>query len=378
MNKIENISVLFLASWYPSEKKPFNGIFIFKHARAIAQTNNSVTVLSIEEYQGTKMELVETVREGVKQIKVLYPNKPLAINFKSRYKAFMFGFESLRKKQKIDIIHANVLLPAGIIARAIKKKYGIPYVITEHSTIYLPTNTFDLPFYKKPFVRSALKESAAVFPVSRDLKKHLKEFSKDTNFTIVPNVVDTELFSIRNRNDGNLRYLHISNLAEQKNAIELLEVFKQFQEKYPKVSLTIVAEASYEKAEEHIQKLKLNNVELLSGLDEKEVAALMRKHDVFVLFSLTENLPCVLIEAQSCGLVVVSSDVGGVAEIVENESCGILVPSKDKNALLKALEHTVTHFDNYDPHAIRTRAIENYGNDVIAQQYLSNYASILN
>ncbi len=377
MNKIENISVLFLASWYPSEKKPFNGIFIYKHARAIAQTNNKVSVLSIEVHSLTETKIVEDTREKVLQVKVLFPSKRGRLQARARFKAFMFGFNYLKNRQKIDIVHANVTLPAGIVARRIKKKYGIPYVITEHSTIYLPTSTFDLPFYKKPFVKSALKNSSAVFPVSKDLEKNLKLISAQSVFKVVPNVVDTEIFSIRNEPSFGVRYLHISNLSEQKNIEELLEVFKNFQTEFPNSQLTIVAETGKEAAETLIEKFNLTHTQILSGLDELGVAKVMREHDVFVLFSLTENLPCVLIEAQSCGLSIVSSDVGGISEIVDDDSLGILVPSRDKSAFYKALSYTAQNLNQYKKESIRERAIRTYSNQVIAQQYLTSYTEVL-
>jgi len=62
------------------------------------------------------------------------------------------------------------------------------------------------------------------------------------------------------------------------------------------------------------------------------------KSTVFVLSSLREGLPLVLIEAMACGVPVVATDVGGVKEVVKNQETGIIVPPQNVLALAEAIK----------------------------------------
>ena len=68
----------------------------------------------------------------------------------------------------------------------------------------------------------------------------------------------------------------------------------------------------------------------------EEVASLMGESHAFLLFSHYENLPCVILEAFSCGIPVVSSDTGGIREHLD-PSRGILVTNGAEDELERAL-----------------------------------------
>ena len=101
-------------------------------------------------------------------------------------------------------------------------------------------------------------------------------------------------------------------------------------------------------------------------------------HDVFVLSSITEGLPLAIIEAMAGGLPVISTDVGGVREVLENNVNGYLVPSQDKQALFKALLAACAnplHLQNMgDTANIFIHA--NYSLTKMADKYLALYQSV--
>ena len=79
--------------------------------------------------------------------------------------------------------------------------------------------------------------------------------------------------------------------------------------------------------QEEIKQLNIEKHIVFHGtLEAKEIAALLKEADLFVLTSRFENLPCVLIESISAGVPIVSTNVGGIKEIV-HPAYGQLVPS---------------------------------------------------
>lgn len=76
-----------------------------------------------------------------------------------------------------------------------------------------------------------------------------------------------------------------------------------------------------------------------AGPDEK--AALFAGHDVFVNSSRVDNRPVSVVEAAACGLCIVSTDVGGVPDLVEDGESALLVPPDDPEALAAAVRRVL-------------------------------------
>ena len=103
-----------------------------------------------------------------------------------------------------------------------------------------------------------------------------------------------------------------------------------------------------------------------------QVAKEMQRSSALLLFSRFENLPCVMLEALCCGLPVISSRVGGIAEVI-NDSNGILVESDDVPALADAMERMCRDHSNYDRVKIAEAAAAKFSYDTVGRQYLEAY-----
>jgi len=123
--------------------------------------------------------------------------------------------------------------------------------------------------------------------------------------------------------------------------------------------------------------LELGEMVRFHGLKSKpEVAEYMRQCDFFVLPSLWENLPCVLIEAMASGIPVIATDVGGVKEMI-NKNIGLLVPPKNTKALEKAIEHMLDGCTNYLPEKTAKYAKEKFNYTAVSRQLDAIYKELL-
>jgi glycosyltransferase involved in cell wall biosynthesis len=95
-----------------------------------------------------------------------------------------------------------------------------------------------------------------------------------------------------------------------------------------------------------------------------------------VLFSNFENLPCVIVEAFASGVPVLSTAVGGIAEILSPER-GILIQQGDENALLQGMNTLLDHSQDYDREAIRDYAIKTFAAQNIGQQIFEEYEKVV-
>jgi len=129
--------------------------------------------------------------------------------------------------------------------------------------------------------------------------------------------------------------------------------------------------------EELTNKLGLRDIVSFHGLKTKqEVAEFMRQCDFFVLSSLWENLPCVLIEAMASGLPIVATKVGGIHEII-NEKVGVLVPPKDVKALTEAIDHMLDHYQDYSAREIAEYAFDRFSYEAVGRQLNEIYKELI-
>jgi glycosyltransferase involved in cell wall biosynthesis len=98
--------------------------------------------------------------------------------------------------------------------------------------------------------------------------------------------------------------------------------------------------------------------------------------DFMILFSNYENLPVVILEALACGLPVLSTDVGGIAEHLNGER-GLLTEAGNEDAFVEKLNKMLSDYIKYDAEKIREYAVNNFSNKVIGDSFSQIYSKIL-
>lgn len=159
----------------------------------------------------------------------------------------------------------------------------------------------------------------------------------------------------------------MGRLEHQKDFATLLHAFDRVRQRHP-ARLLILGEGGERPALERlVDELGLRDSVHLPGFVTNPYAY-MAKASVFVLSSVHEGLPTVLIEALACGTPVVSTDCpSGPREILDNGRYGTLVPVGDAEALAEAILHTLD--DPLPPEILKARA-EVFSIDAMADAYL--------
>ncbi len=386
MNNHKKPNILFISSWYPNKFEPTNGNFIERHAQA-ANLYANVSALHVFSHPSIRQTSIETHHiNGIDTIFVYYPKKkslPVIGKFISllrKINAYRKGYRKILQTQgKPDIIHANITYPNGIFAWYLKKTKNIPYLITEHWTIYLPVKRHRLTPVIRFISKLIARNADYITPVSVDLKTAMQELGFDTRYKVIPNVVNTKLFTPKEQPKNKKQILHVSTLKDDhKNVSGILETIKELQTERHDFTLKIVGDGDIEPHRQYAIQLGLDE-DIVTFEGEKtieEIAALMQQSDVFLLFSNYENLPCVIIEAISSGLPVVSSNVGGISEMLDNDT-GILVEAKDKKMLKTALHTVLDNLSQYDKQKMHEKARNTYSEEVIGKEFLTVYHEIL-
>ncbi len=377
----ESLHILFLASWYPNPEEPQDGNFIERHAQAVGR-QAKVAVLyvhSLESANDFRVEL--TKNKNITECRVFYPKTSRYDIFQklSNYKkAHIIGYEALLKEFiQFDICHLNVFYPAGIFALYLKKKYKLPIIVTEHWTKFLPINPATFNFHEKYIISKVGKEAAMICPVSIDLKNAIQKFIPHDRYQVVPNVVDTHLFKVRTSYsaDRPVRILHISTLNDaHKNTSGMLRVLSKVFKSRRDCTATFIGNHYGDHFIKMADELGIpkDRISILPEIPLEQIAAKMVEHDIFLLFSNYENLPCVISEALVSGLPVLAADVGGVNEMVSTQN-GRLVKAGDEVALEGQLIELIESINSFNPTTISQTARARYGYKSVATTFLELY-----
>ncbi|MEM9820193.1 MAG: glycosyltransferase [Bacteroidota bacterium] len=382
----KDLSILFLASWYPNRIEPQDGNFVQRHAVAVAHycQVSCLHVLSTED--STSFTIEKRWHEGVFEVTVYYPKSPKILPFLKlqRYKkAHNLGFQAiLKERTKVDLVHLNVHYPAGIFAQLLKRKYKIPYIITEHWTAFLDSNPNGFSAFQKYVIHHTSRQASAICPVSIDLANALKKHGIKGHYKVIPNVVDTDLFQIQQEESTNklVKILHVSTLYDpHKNIRGILNTVHKLSQMRRDFIVHLVGNGYVEQHRSYAQQLGIpESVLRIQGeTPNEEVAKMMQEQDLFLLFSHYENLPCVIIEALASGMPVIASDVGGISEMID-KSNGLLVKAGDEEQLLKTLHQMLDQLPDYSPKDIREAAVQRYSYQQVGRQFLEIYHEVIN
>jgi len=156
----------------------------------------------------------------------------------------------------------------------------------------------------------------------------------------------------------------------------MIEAFDQLYQLRQDWQLVVVgpASGSFKKMVEN--KGLSGSIFFTGELSYAEVAQQMQQSSALVLFSRQENFPCVIVEALCCGLPVVSSTAGGVAEAI-NETNGLLVDPGRVLQLTNTLHQLMNQYQQYNRELIAIEAVKKYSHTVIAGQIIQLYQKLL-
>ncbi len=384
MNPRDKLSVLFLSSWYPNRLLPKNGNFVQKHAQAVARIAKVASLHVISDANAKDFEIHTEQKKGVYEVLVYYP-KSAKWRALKKYRMYMEahrrGYAYIQAEWgSVDITHLHVIYPAGLFAMELKKKYNIPFVLTEHWTAWLPITPYKFSAIERYFIRKIGAKTAIFCPVSEDLQNAFVHFGFDGPFRIIPNVVDIDTFKLGTRNlDALIKILHVSTFKDDhKNISGILRVIARLQEQRNDFEVTMVGNKFGDQYDEAIQSLDIDKdrLHIQGEVSTAEVARLMGEQHVFLLFSHYENLPCVIAEAHCTGMVVAGSDVGGTREMIDTRN-GVIVQARDEEALFAKLNLVMDSLADYKPEKIREIAVTRYSYKSVGEAYVKVYQEAL-
>lgn len=381
-NKTKN--VLFIPQWYPNKFDNMWGLFVKKHAEA-ANRLNIISVFYLEALDNglTETEIKETIENGVYTLYIYYRKPKNKISYLVKFlNEYRKGISIIQKKQTIDLIHVHILTRGGLLALYSKLTKGIPYVITEHWSRYLPTVNTYKGSLRKALTKIVIRNAKAILPVTQNLKEALLSHQLlNDNYKIVPNVVDDIFFhaKINQKKENIKRIIHVSTFEDKsKNITGILNMVSELSKIRDDFKMVLIGDGmDFKYLKEQSDALHIEKFIEFTGLLEKQKLVDEYTTSSFMLInSKYENMPVVINEAMACGLPVLSTNVGGISEHLDSKK-GRLIEPNDPQQLLEQFQWMMDHLNSFESSSIRQYANEHFSFDAVGKQLDEVYQSII-
>jgi len=382
------MNILLLVSWYPTDKNPNFGVFIKEHAHSIHVAGASVVVLALVVHRDEclwKKSVSDFVDEaGVRTVLIEISSRYRDLIYHAVHFQYCIMLAEFKRRVQSDfkpeIIHSNVIFPAGIVGSFFAKKLRLKHVITEHWT---RVNQFS----KMPFLsglgRNAYRKASAILPVSAYLQSIIAntfDIQENSKFHVIGNVINPDIFTFqeKTRNPEELRLCSIATWSKLKDPAKqpelLIKAVAGFQkESDVHVKLTMVGGGNKLDALKALC-LEMNVDAVFTGyLPKNEIAEILHHSDYFVHPTLVETFGVVVAEALCTGTPVICSDTSALKELVD-DSNGILCDNT-VDAWILALKKAVNL--SFDYQAISTAVRNKYDLNSVGNQIVQVYQEIL-
>lgn len=384
------MKALWLASWYPNKLSPFNGDFIKRHAEAVSLYEDVHVVYVVRDEKGTVTRGVkkETFTQGrLTETIIYYHISPGFIKALDKWRSSMTYwrvlkqaiFDYIRKNGNPDIVHVQVGMKAGMMARWLYRKMNIPYVVSEHWSGFLPEakdRITQLPGYYRALWKKILQQAKGCSVVSQHLARGVASTFGIT-CRVIANVVNTGIFYPAPSASGKKKFLHISGLDDLKNPRDILDAFDMARQTHPAITLDIFG-SRREEIMQYADKLKLTRqVHFHEEVPQPELAKQLNDAIGLILYSRYETFGCVIIEANACGVPVVVSDIPVFHETVREGENGYFAPPEHPPGLAARMLDIIDYHSSFDANKIAETTASKYSYAVIGKQISDWYKEIV-
>ena len=337
------LRVLTLSTLFPNEAQPTLGVFVERQTLGLAALPDvEVEVVAplglppwpLSRHPHYRPRTRLPLREEWKGLVVHRPRFPIIPRVGGRWNARLLArrllpsLRDIRARFPFDIIDAEFFWPEGPAAMRLAGALGVPYSITARGS--------DIQYWiRQPAAREQILRAGhgagGLLAVSAALSRVMAaEGLPQDRITIHYTGLDRARFHLRDKEAAKAKLGIAGPLIAtvgalipgkgQRDAIAAAELI-------PEATLLLAGDGPDRRALENlIQARGLGGrVRLMGSVSRDEIADLLAAADVMVLPTRSEGLANVWVEALACGTPVVTSDVGGVREVVDRPEAGLII-----------------------------------------------------
>lgn len=372
--------IIHFSSWYPTELKPYLGIFVKRHIKAVSPFRKSVLIHAYSDPArdfGYRHSFEHVVNDDFQEYFLCYGRpKTWLQKLKRLWLVNKFYHQTtkeiIRKNGKPSGFHLHVCWPLGLYIWPVILNWKLPVLITEHWTGYLQEDGRYRGFFTTLITRLLVKKAKAVMVVSEKQKNAMLGHQLLGDYYLIDNVVDESFekkYPTKQNDAHQINFFHVSTLMEEeKNITGLLNGFEQAQRQNPNIRLTIAGfESNWNLLMEKNPEFKKLPVHYIGSLKAEQIAKEMQQADAFVLTSWFENQPVVCIEAWCSGLPLIAVQVGNLYLTMKAHN-SVTIKSQKPEDITQALLTFAAKKNQFDRGKIAEEALATYSSQIAGQK----------
>jgi len=358
------------------------GHYIHGFCDKLIKNGHEVTIITRGNCSKTQHEIVN----GINVIRAPFiPIYPFYIHLHGAFVNKIFK----SMESKIDLVHIHTPLSPVI-------KTKLPVVTTIHSSmlsdnknvkirsVYAFLSKLSARLVSYPLEQKLISSSDMITTVSKSVANELQNYNLDSDkIKILHNGVDKDFFyPAEKKHDEKKQILYVGRMDREKGLFDLVESAKQICKKHSDVYFTLVGSGrDLNKLKNMVKKLGLEDRFIFTGqLDRNRLVEIYQDTDLFVFPSYHEGLPTAILEAMSCGLAIVATDVRGNKDLVNDGINGVLIPPRSPVKIAGAI--TVLLEDEELQKKLgknaRKTIVEKYTWDMVSDRIIECYENLNN
>lgn len=399
--QFNNLKILVLTTLFPNETNPYLGVFVRERINGLSKYCTLKIIAPIAYFplfrkRVSKSNSTNCEKSDVYDFIVHHPKffaipKLLKLlDVISLSISVSLLIKRVLKNYNFNIIDAHYAYPDGVAAALISSLFKVPFTITiRGSDINVIAKNY---FFRCKAIVWALNKCDKVISVADSLKlQAIKLGIPPEKIVTISNGVDCNKFYSIDKIDARIKLelpidrniiLSVGNITRNKGFNLVLEAVNKIKIRYPKILYIIIGGGIDEKYNSYfrhlVNKIKSykmeENVMLVGTKSNSELYLWYNSADLFCLASESEGYPNSVLEALSCGIPVVSTNVGDVQNILFNKRLGIIIQKRNANEIAIALEKALQR--NWDKSKIR-KSIESKSWDKTAKEVFNEFKTIL-
>ncbi len=385
------LKTLWLPGWYPSKIDFLPGDFTDRHAAAVSQfASVSVLYVTKDPSLTNNKSVVETKHSGQHRTYRAYYNSPAGWGIISKlwsavlYFRLLFKLYQIAKKDvdRFDLVHVHISLRQGLFAQWLKRQAGLPYVITEQNSWFMPIGDQFYPrsTIMRRIIKSNFKHANEVHTVSSSLGKQLQlKFPFIKTFKVIPNVVDTNIFGYlpKEAHERSFSFFTITGDVYHKNTDGIIRAFATYIQGGKGARLRIAGPVG-EDLKTLARQLSVGHaIDFLGAIGYEQVAREMQRAHALIFFTRYETFGCVMAEALCCGTPVIASKIPVLQENLTDFKNAVFVTAEDETDLATKLAYFENNLREFDQQRIAADARDKYNYASIGSQFLQWYQQVL-
>lgn len=350
--RAQRLKVTMATTSYPLNTDHVSGLFIEQLTLALSKRLDLIVVTPADNKCTKPSSTIKTFRYAPKKFQILAHQPggiPVALR-KSRMSWVLLApflismfYAIMMESKKSDIIFSNWSI-TGILSGVIGKTMKKPCVTTLRGE---DVKRIEQSYISRFLTKMCILLNSYTICVSSDMQEKLTAIFPQLKEKIlhIPNGVDKSLLKIEREQktyrDDHINITCIGSLIPRKSFNTVIQAIAESKSK--SIHLNIAGDGP-EKAhlKKQISDLRLQNkVSLLGSLTQNEIQLLLKNTDIFIIPSLSEGRPNVLIEAMASKLPIIATSISGITEVIIEYENGLLFPPESYNTLRKKIDELI-------------------------------------